>query len=54
MNKYMGFVVVLLIYIGAAQIGLSLFGEGAYAAYFSGILGTLAFIWVIKNEKNDK
>jgi len=54
MNKYMGFVVVLLIYFGAAQIGLSLFGEGAYAAYLCGIVGTLAFLWVIKNEKNDK
>jgi hypothetical protein len=53
MSNIIGFVVVLLIYIGAIYIGLGLFGEGAYAAYFGGILGTIALIWLIKNSKND-
>ena len=53
MNNTIGFVVVILIYIGAAYIGLALFGEGAYAAYFSGTLGTIALLWLIKNSKND-
>lgn len=54
MNNVIGLIVVFLIYVGAAFVGLHIFGEGAYAAYFSGILGTIALVWVIKNSKNDE
>jgi hypothetical protein len=45
-------VVVLLVYIGAAAIGISLFGEGGAAAWFGVILGGLGLNWLIKNTKD--
>ena len=53
MNKYGGIAVILLIYLGAAAVGLFLFGEGAYAAYFSAIVGTVGLFWVINNSKGE-
>jgi len=53
MNKYGGIAVILLIYLGAAAVGLFLFGEGAYAAYFAGIVGTAGLFWVINNSKGE-
>jgi len=43
MNKFLILVVVGLIYSGAVGVGLLLFGEGASAAYFSLIVGTIGF-----------
>lgn len=54
MNKYGGVAVILLIYIGATAIGLTLFGEGAYAAYFAAIVGTAGLFWVINNSKDEE
>ena len=53
MNKYGGVAVILLIYIGATAIGLTLFGEGAYAAYFAAIVGTAGLFWVVNNSKDE-
>ena len=53
MNKYGGVAVIFLIYLGAIAIGLFLFGEGAYAAYFAAIVGTAGLFWVINNSKGE-
>jgi hypothetical protein len=52
MNNALFLVVVLLIYIGAASIGLQLFGEGASAAYFGGVVGTIGFLWFMIHIKD--
>lgn len=49
----MNTIVVILIYIGAASIGLSIFGEGGFAAWFVVILGGLGLNWLLTNNKKD-
>lgn len=53
MNSSVGFLVVCLIYIGAAAIGVSLFGEGGFAAWFAVVLGGVGLYWLGKNTKED-
>ncbi len=49
-----GGLVLILIYIGAAAVGVSLFGEGGAAAWFAVILGGLGLRWLIKNTKDEE
>jgi len=46
-----GIIFVLLIYMGAATIGLNIFGEGGSAAWTGVILGGIGLNWLIKNTK---
>ena len=48
MDGILGLIVVFLIYIGAAHIGLSFFGEGGNAAWFGVILGGIGLIGFIR------
>ena len=48
MDGILGLIVVFLIYIGAAHIGLSFFGEGGSAAWFGIILGGIGLIGFIR------
>ena len=52
MNKVLFLVVVALIYMGAASIGLQFFGEGAGAAFFGLIVGTIGFLWFMTHIKD--
>ena len=52
MNKVLFLVVVALIYMGAASIGLQLFGEGEGAAFFGLIVGTIGFLWFMTHIKD--
>jgi hypothetical protein len=46
-----GIIVVLLIYMGAATIGLNIFGEGGFAAWTGVIFGSIGLNWLIINKK---
>jgi hypothetical protein len=52
MNKIMGAIVALLIFIGSALIGVELFGEGASAAYFAAVVGGGSYFWLITKMKD--
>lgn len=49
----MGNVVMILIYIGAASLGVAVFGEGGMAAWFAVILGGVGLNWMLKNKKDE-
>lgn len=49
----MGNVVMILMYIGAAALGVAIFGEGGVAAWFAVILGGVGLNWLIKNNKDE-
>lgn len=56
MENILFLVVGGIIYIGSGALGVALFGEGAGAAFFALILGSLGFYsfyyLVIKNKKD--
>ncbi len=49
----MSTVVVILLYVGAASVGLALFGEGGIAAWFAVIVGGLGLNWLLKQGRDD-
>lgn len=48
----MGNVVMILMYLGAASLGVVIFGEGGVAAWFAVIIGGVGLNWLIKNTKD--
>jgi hypothetical protein len=48
MSNVMFLIVVSIIYLGAAAIGIGIFGEGEKAAYFGAVVGTVGFICFYK------
>lgn len=46
-----GIITIIVIVFGGATLAVSVFGEGATAAYVGGALITVALIWVGMNEK---